>query len=183
VGRVLELHGLTTHIRSGRDTLQAVDGVSFWVEAGETVGLVGESGCGKSMVANSIMRLLPSGGRIVDGEVLLDGLDLTALSEHEMQAIRGNDIGMIFQDPMTSLNPTMTIGRQIAESVETHRMASRKEALERAAEVLALVGMPQPRERLEDYPHQLSGGLRQRVMIAMALACEPRLRSSASSTI
>ncbi len=172
---VLEINNLTTHIHLRRSTVQAVGGVTFKVEAGETVGLVGESGCGKSMTGNSIMRLLPAGGRIVDGEILLQGRDLVSLSDHEMRKVRGNEVGMVFQDPMTSLNPTMTIGRQIAESVELHRKVGRKAALARAAEVLALVGMPRPNERLDDFPHQLSGGLRQRVMIAMALACEPKL--------
>ncbi|MHB1536205.1 MAG: ABC transporter ATP-binding protein [Acidimicrobiales bacterium] len=173
---LLEVEGLTTHIKLRTATVQAVDGISFSVEAGQTVGLVGESGCGKSMTGNSIMRLLPPGGRIVSGSVRLDGRDLVALPEQDMQTVRGNEVGMVFQDPMTSLNPSMTIGRQIGEVVELHhRDAHRKDATERAAEVLALVGMPRPRERLDDYPHQLSGGLRQRVMIAMALACEPRL--------
>jgi peptide/nickel transport system ATP-binding protein len=145
------------------------------VDAGETVGLVGESGCGKSMTGNSIMRLLPAGGRVVGGEILLDGRDLVTLTDTEMRRVRGNEVGMVFQDPMTSLNPTMSIGRQISESVELHRKVGRKAGLERAAEVLGLVGMPRPRERLDDFPHQLSGGLRQRVMIAMALACEPKV--------
>jgi peptide/nickel transport system ATP-binding protein len=171
----LEVKNLTTHIRLRRTTVQAVERVSFHVDAGETLGLVGESGCGKSMTGNSIMRLLPPGGRIVDGEILLDGRDLVPLSDTEMRKVRGNEVGMVFQDPMTSLNPTMTIGRQIAESVELHRDVTRKGALDRAAEVLSLVGMPRPAERLGDFPHQLSGGLRQRVMIAMALACDPKV--------
>jgi peptide/nickel transport system ATP-binding protein len=172
---VIEVKDLRTHIQLRSSVVQAVDGVSFKVEAGESVGLVGESGCGKSMTGNSIMRLLPNGGRIVAGEVILGGRDLVGLSENEMRSVRGNEVGMIFQDPMTSLNPTMTIGRQIAETVVLHRNVSRKAALDRASEVLSLVGMPRPSERLDDYPHQLSGGLRQRVMIAMALACEPKL--------
>jgi peptide/nickel transport system ATP-binding protein len=172
---LLEVEQLKTYIHLRTSTVHAVDGVSFTVEAGETLGLVGESGCGKSMTGNSIMRLLPSGGSIVGGAVRLDGRDLTTLTDDEMRTIRGNEIGMIFQDPMTSLNPTMNIGRQIAESVVLHRNVSKQEGLERAAEVLNLVGLPRPKERLNDYPHQLSGGLRQRVMIAMALACEPKL--------
>jgi len=172
---LLEIRDLRTHIDLRRATVRAVDGVSFSVGAGETVGLVGESGCGKTMTGMSIMRLLPSGGHIAGGSIVFDGKDLTALPERSMQAIRGNDIGMVFQDPMTSLNPTMTIGSQIAEPLRIHRHLHRPAAMERAGEVLSLVGMPRPKERLGDYPHQLSGGLRQRVMIAMALACEPKL--------
>ncbi|MHB1988222.1 MAG: ABC transporter ATP-binding protein [Acidimicrobiales bacterium] len=172
---VLEIRNLKTHIELRRSTVRAVDDVSFTVEAGETVGLVGESGCGKSMTGNSIMRLLPRGGRIVQGEVLLEGRDLVGLSDAEMRMVRGNEIGMVFQDPMTSLNPSMKIGRQISEAVERHRKVGRKEALDRAVEVLSLVRMPRPSERLDDYPHQLSGGLRQRVMIAMALSCDPKV--------
>ena len=172
---LLEVRNLTTHIRLRHSTVRAVDDVSFTVDVGETVGLVGESGCGKSMTANSIMRLLPRGGRVVDGQVLLGGKDLVRISDSEMRNVRGNEIGMIFQDPMTSLNPSMKIGRQIAEAVVRHRKVGRKEALERAVEVLSLVRMPQPSERIDDYPHQLSGGLRQRVMIAMALSCDPKV--------
>jgi peptide/nickel transport system ATP-binding protein len=172
---LLEIEGLRTQIHLRTRTVRAVDGVSFNVEHGETVGLVGESGSGKTMTAASIMRLLPPGGHIVEGSVRLDGRDLTKMSDAEIRGVRGNEIGMIFQDPMTSLNPTMAIGRQIAEAVELHKGVSKQEAMGRAAEVLSLVGMPNPAERLRDYPHQLSGGLRQRVMIAMALACEPKL--------
>jgi peptide/nickel transport system ATP-binding protein len=172
---LLEIEGLRTQIHLRTRTVRAVDGVSFNVEHGETVGLVGESGSGKTMTAASIMRLLPPGGHIVEGSIRLDGRDLTKMSDAEIRGVRGNEIGMIFQDPMTSLNPTMAIGRQIAEAVELHKGVSKQEAMERAAEVLSLVGMPNPAERLRDYPHQLSGGLRQRVMIAMALACEPKL--------
>ncbi len=149
--------------------------MSLSIEAGETLGLVGESGCGKTMTGMSMMRLLPTGGYIAEGSIKLDGRDLVPLHEKEMRRVRGNDVAVIFQDPMTSLNPTMQVGLQIAESVRIHRGATRGEALKRAEEVLALVGMPRPKERLKDYPHQLSGGLRQRVMIAMALACEPKL--------
>jgi peptide/nickel transport system ATP-binding protein len=173
--RLLEVQDLRTHIRLRRGTVRAVDGVSFSLEAGETLGIVGESGCGKTMAAMSIMRLLPKGGYIAGGKILLLGRDLTTLSDAELRDVRGNHIGMIFQDPMTSLNPTMTIGRQIAEVVLNHRDVSKEAAMTRAAEVLDLVGLPHPRDRIRDFPHQLSGGLRQRVMIAMALACEPKL--------
>jgi peptide/nickel transport system ATP-binding protein len=172
---LLEVEELKTRIRLRRGTVHAVDGLSFEVEAGETVGIVGESGCGKTMAAMSIMRLLPRGGFIASGEIRLDGRDLVQLGDADLRKVRGNEIGMIFQDPMTSLNPTMTIGKQIAEVVTTHRDVSRKEAMVTATEKLGLVGLPRPSERIHDYPHQLSGGLRQRVMIAMALACDPKL--------
>ena len=172
---LLEVDNLQTHIRMRRATVQAVDGVSFTIGPGETLGLVGESGCGKSMTGMSIMRLLPPGGHIVGGSIRLGGRELTALSDQAMRRVRGNDVAVVFQDPMTSLNPTMTIGDQIAGPVRVHRGASRREAIDRAAEVLELVGMPRPRERLRAFPHQLSGGLRQRVMLAMALSCEPKL--------
>jgi peptide/nickel transport system ATP-binding protein len=172
---VLEVQHLHTEIRLRDATVHAVDGVSLEVGEGETLGLVGESGCGKTMMGTSVIRLLPPGGRITAGQVLLEGRDLVQLPEAEMRKVRGGEIGMVFQDPMTSLDPTMPIGRQIAESVRQHKGVSRKAGLERAAEVLALVGMPRPAERLGEYPHQLSGGLRQRVMIAMALANEPKL--------
>ena len=172
---VLEIRDLHAEIRLRGATVHAVDGVSLSVGEGETLGLVGESGCGKTMLGSSIIRLLPPGGVITGGEVMLGGRNLVGLSGAEMRTVRGGEIGMVFQDPMTSLDPTMPIGRQIAESVQQHKQVSRKNARERAAEVLALVGMPRPAERLGDYPHQLSGGLRQRVMIAMALANEPKL--------
>jgi peptide/nickel transport system ATP-binding protein len=172
---VLEIDGLRTFIKRRNGVVRAVDGVSFAVEPGETVGLVGESGCGKTMTGLSIMRLLPSGGFIADGAIRFGGADLAALNESAMRKVRGNEIGIVFQDPMTSLNPTMTIGHQIAEVVREHRGVSRADAMARAEEVLALVGMPRPAERLAYYPHQLSGGLRQRVMIGIALACEPKL--------
>ncbi|HTW09679.1 MAG TPA: ABC transporter ATP-binding protein [Acidimicrobiales bacterium] len=172
---VLDVHDLRTYIQLRKRVVRAVDGVSLSIASGETLGLVGESGCGKTMTAASVMRLLPPGGHIVGGSVRLNGVELSGMSDAEIRNVRGNDIGMIFQDPMTSLNPTMTIGRQIAESVVLHKQVSKKQGLDRAAEVLSLVGMPSPSERLNDYPHQLSGGLRQRVMIAMALACEPKL--------
>jgi peptide/nickel transport system ATP-binding protein len=172
---LLEVRGLSAEIGLRDATVHAVDQVSLTVNEGETLGLVGESGCGKTMLGTSIIRLLPPGGRIVGGEVLLAGRNLVRLSGAEMRKVRGGEIGMVFQDPMTSLDPTMPISRQIAESVRQHQGVSRKAALDRAGEVLALVGMPRPSERLDDYPHQLSGGLRQRVMIALALANEPRL--------
>jgi peptide/nickel transport system ATP-binding protein len=172
---VLEIDGLRTFIKRRTGVVRAVDGVSFSVEPGETVGLVGESGCGKTMTGLSIMRLLPGGGFIADGAIRFGGTDLAALNEPAMRKVRGNEIGIVFQDPMTSLNPTMTIGHQIAEVVREHRDVSKAEAMARAEEVLALVGMPRPAERLAYYPHQLSGGLRQRVMIGIALACEPKL--------
>jgi peptide/nickel transport system ATP-binding protein len=172
---LLDIQDLRTEIRLRRATVHAIDGVSLSVAPGECLGIVGESGSGKTMTALSIMRLLPGGGEVVGGRIVVDGTDVAALSEAGMEDVRGNLIGMIFQDPLTSLNPTMTIGDQIAESVRLHRGASRAVALERAVEVLGLVGMPRPVERVSQYPHQLSGGMRQRVMIAMALACEPKL--------
>ena len=172
---VLEVDGLCTEFHLRKANVRAVDGISFAVGAGECVGLVGESGCGKSTAGLSIMKLLPSVGHVTAGSVRLLGRDVVPLGESEMQKVRGNEVGMIFQDPMTSLNPTWTIGRQIAEPVVLHRGATKRQARERALEVLNLVGMPRPAERLDYYPHQLSGGLRQRVMIAMALACEPKL--------
>ena len=173
--RLLEVEDLQTQIKLRRGTVHAVDGLSFEVEAGETLGIVGESGCGKTMAAMSIMRLLPRGGFIAGGEIRLIGRDLVKLPDPELRKVRGNEVGMVFQDPMTSLNPTMMIGKQIAEAVTIHRDVSKAQALDRAAEVLDMVGLPRPKERLRDYPHQLSGGLRQRVMIAMALACDPKL--------
>jgi len=175
MAHLLELDGVQTEIRLRRSTVHALDGVSLTVDPGECLGIVGESGCGKTMTALSIMRLLPPGGHIVGGKIILDGKDISALSDGDMRHVRGNEIGMIFQDPMTSLNPTMRIGDQISETVVLHRGASAAEARERAIEVLGLVGMPRPAERVSNYPHQLSGGMRQRVMIAMALACEPKL--------
>jgi peptide/nickel transport system ATP-binding protein len=172
---LLEIEGLRTEIRRRKDRVHPVDGVSLTVSQGETVGLVGESGCGKTMTAMSIMQLLPPGGHIAAGAIRLRGTDLVPLGPPQMREIRGKDIAMVFQDPMTSLNPTMTIGKQIAGPVREHLGFSRAAAMQRAEEVLGLVGMPRPAERLDDYPHQLSGGLRQRVMIAMALACEPKL--------
>jgi peptide/nickel transport system ATP-binding protein len=175
VAPVLEITNLSTHIKQSTTTVQAVGNVDLRLEPGETLGLVGESGCGKSMTGLSIMRLLPPGGEIVSGSIKLNGAELTALPEPEMCQVRGNEIAMVFQDPLTSLDPTKTIGSQVAEPVRQHRGASKQEAAQRAIEVLALVGLPRPAERLDDYPHQLSGGMRQRVMIATALACEPKV--------
>jgi oligopeptide/dipeptide ABC transporter ATP-binding protein len=172
---LLDIQDLHTEIKLRRGVVHAIDGVSLSVQPGECLGIVGESGSGKTMTALSVMRLLPGGGSITGGQILLDGTDIVALSEEQMEHVRGNQVGMIFQDPLTSLNPTMTIGDQIAESVRLHRHASHADALARTVEVLGLVGMPRPAERVSNYPHQLSGGMRQRVMIAMALACEPKL--------
>jgi peptide/nickel transport system ATP-binding protein len=172
---VLEVSGLTTRFRRGSRAVTAVDSVSFAVRRGECVGLVGESGSGKSTVALSLTRLLPAGGRVESGTVRLNGREMLSLDEAALRQIRGNEVGTVFQDPMSALNPTMTIGRQIMEPLRLHRHASGSEARARALEVLELVGVPRPAERLAAYPHQLSGGLRQRVMIAIALACEPQL--------
>jgi peptide/nickel transport system ATP-binding protein len=172
---LLDIQDLHTEIRLRRATVHAIDGVSLTVNPGECLGIVGESGSGKTMTALSVMRLLPGGGHITGGRIVMDGTDLVTLTDKQMGQVRGNQIGMVFQDPMTSLNPTMTIGDQIAESVRLHRGASKAEGLARAVEVLGLVGMPKPAERVGNYPHQLSGGMRQRVVIAMALACEPKL--------
>jgi peptide/nickel transport system ATP-binding protein len=172
---VLEISDLSTHIQLTKSVVQAVGNADLAIEPGEALGLVGESGCGKSMTGLSIMGLLPPGGKIVGGSIKLDGRELVGLSDHELRKIRGNDIAMIFQDPLTSLDPTKTIGYQVAEPVRLHKGASKAAAMARATEVLGMVGLPRPEERLGDYPHQLSGGLRQRVMIAMALSCEPKL--------
>jgi oligopeptide/dipeptide ABC transporter ATP-binding protein len=172
---VLEIENLSTHIKLTSSVVQAVGNVDMKIDAGETLGVVGESGCGKSMTGLSILGLLPPGGSIVGGSIKLDGRELVGLKQEELRRVRGNEIAMIFQDPLTSLDPTKTIGYQVAEPVRLHRGVTRAEALDRAVEVLNLVGLPRPKERLSDYPHQLSGGLRQRVMIAMALANEPKL--------
>jgi peptide/nickel transport system ATP-binding protein len=173
---LLEVSGLKTWFFTRDGVVRAVDGVSFEVRAGETLAIVGESGCGKSVTALSILRLVPSPpGRIVEGTIRFAGRDLLRLSEKDMRDVRGNDISMIFQEPMTSLNPVLTIGRQIAETLTLHQGLPWRAALARAVEMLRLVHIPEPARRLGQYPHQLSGGMRQRVMIAMALACNPKL--------
>jgi len=176
---VLEVKNLKTHFFTREGVVRAVDGVSFTVGRGEAVGIVGESGCGKSVTSLSIMRLVPYPGRIVEGQIILyrDGqaLDLVRLSEDEMREIRGNVISMVFQDPMTSLNPVLTVGFQVAEPLQVHLGLSPAEARRRAVELLRRVGIPDAERRIDDYPHQFSGGMRQRVMVAMALACNPRL--------
>jgi peptide/nickel transport system ATP-binding protein len=175
VAPLLQIDNLRTDIKLKHSTVHAVDDISLYVDPGETLGIVGESGCGKTMTALSIMNLLPTGGSIVGGSVRLNDTDISKLSDSDLRHIRGNEIGMIFQDPLTSLNPTMTVGKQIAEAVMLHRDVTREQAMDRAAEVLDLVGLPRAKERISEYPHQFSGGMRQRVMIAMALACEPKL--------
>jgi oligopeptide/dipeptide ABC transporter ATP-binding protein len=173
---LLRVRDLVTTFRTEDDVIRAVDHVSFDVEEGQTVGVVGESGCGKSVTALSILRLIPSPpGRIQSGRVELRGRDLLQITEREMRDVRGNDISMIFQEPMTSLNPVYTVGAQIVEAIRLHQKTSRAEAYDRARELLRLVGIPSPETNVHAYPHQLSGGMRQRVMIAMALACRPAL--------
>jgi peptide/nickel transport system ATP-binding protein len=175
-GALLSVRDLRTHFFTLDGVTRAVDGVSFDLRAGETLGIVGESGCGKSVTALSIMRLLPPRlGRIVSGSVDFDGQNLTQMSEAAMRDIRGNRIAMIFQEPMTSLNPVLTVGDQIAEAVMIHQKAARAAAMARAVEMLRLVRIPDAERRVHDYPHQFSGGMRQRVMIAMALSCNPKL--------
>ena len=173
---LLDVRNLHTEFRTGAGLVRAVDGVSYTVDPGETVAIVGESGSGKSVGAMSILRLIPDPpGRITQGQILFAGRDLLGLSADEMRAVRGNEIGMVFQEPMTSLNPVLTIGRQITETLQQHRGADRATADRRAVELLSLVGIADPERRLRQYPHQLSGGMRQRIMIAVALTCEPRL--------
>ena len=172
---LLSVEDLRTHFRTPDGILRAVDGVSFSVEAGETIAIVGESGCGKSVTANSILRLIQEPPGKIAGRIVFEGRDLLSLSEKQMRGIRGNDISMIFQEPMTSLNPVLSIGRQLGETVRIHQGLDKKAALERSIEMLTLVGIPEPARRVRQYPHQLSGGMRQRVMIAMALACSPKL--------
>jgi peptide/nickel transport system ATP-binding protein len=175
MAHLLEVRDLRTHFPTRAGLVRAVDGVSFHLDRGELLGLVGESGCGKSITALSIMRLIAPPGKIVSGQILFDGKDLLKLSDGEMRQMRGDDIGMIFQDPMTSLNPVYTIGEQIAEALRLHQKLSRNQAKQAAIEAMREVAIPDPSRRADDYPHQLSGGMRQRVMIAMALACNPRL--------
>ena len=175
-GVVLEIDDLRTHFFTEDGVVKAVDGVSYEVRRGETLGVVGESGCGKSVTALSILRLVADPpGRIVGGAIRFEGGNLLDLSEPEMEAIRGNDISMIFQEPMTSLNPLFTVGRQISEAIVLHQGLSKREAMAQAVEMLRRVHIPEPERRVQAYPHQLSGGMRQRVMIAMALSCNPKV--------
>lgn len=173
---LIEVKKLVTQFSGKNGTVTAVDGVSFSIRRGETLGIVGESGCGKSVTSMSILRLIPAhSGKIASGEILFGGRDLTKLSEKEIRQIRGNEIAMIFQDSMTGLNPVMTIGKQLVETITAHSKMDKKAAWDRAEEMLRKVGIPSPAQRLKEYPHQLSGGMRQRVMIAMALSCNASL--------
>lgn len=174
--KILEVKNLCTSFFTEAGEVKAIDDVSFSVYKGKTLGIVGESGCGKSVTSLSIMRLIPQPpGKIISGQILYQGRDITKLSLSEMRAIRGNEISMIFQEPMTSLNPVFTIGDQICEAISLHQDLSKKEVKNKAIEMLKLVGIASPEKRLEEYPHQLSGGMRQRVMIAMALSCNPQV--------
>jgi oligopeptide transport system ATP-binding protein len=173
---LLEVKDLRTHFFTQDGVVHAVNGISYHLNEGETLGIVGESGCGKSVGVLSLMRLIPMPpGKIVGGEVLFQGRDLMRISDEEMRSVRGNKIAMIFQDPMTSLNPVLTIGRQVSEALELHMGMSKREARRRTIELLEMVGIPMAAARVDDYPHQFSGGMRQRVMIAMALSCNPQL--------
>jgi len=174
--RLLDVVDLKTYFDTDEGTVKAVDGVSFHLDKGETLGVVGESGSGKSVTSLSVMRLIATPpGRIADGQMLFEGQDLVKKSEREMRRIRGNEISMIFQEPMTSLNPVYTVGDQIAEAIVLHQKKSYKAAMKQSADMLDLVGIPEPAKRVKNYPHQMSGGMRQRVMIAMALSCNPKL--------
>lgn len=173
---LLEVKNLKTHFITNKGTAKAVDGLDFVLKKGETLGIVGESGCGKSITSLSILRLIPSPpGKIVDGQILLHGKDLVLMSDQEIRKIRGNQISMIFQEPMTSLNPVIPVGEQIAEALRLHQKLSRKKAWDKAVDMIRLVGIPSPEKRAKQEPFQLSGGMRQRVMIAMALACTPEV--------
>lgn len=172
---LLKVNDLKTYFFTKEGLVKAIDGIDFTINKGETLALVGESGCGKSMTALSLLRLVPEPGRIVAGDIIFNGLDLLHIPETEIRRVRGNDISMIFQEPMTSLNPVFKIGDQITESLQLHRGHDKQKAIRTAAELLYQVGIPSAEQRLKDYPHQLSGGMRQRVMIAMALACNPQL--------
>ena len=175
-GHLLDIRNLKTYFDVRGGVLKAVDDVSITIDAGETLGLVGESACGKSVTASSVMRLIPiPPGRIAGGEILFDGVDILKLRESEMRKIRGKAISMIFQEPMTSLNPVFPVGDQVSEVITLHEKLSKREARERVIEAFRLVRIPAPESRIDDYPHQMSGGMRQRVMIAMALACRPKL--------
>lgn len=175
MSHLLEINNLQTHFPTKEGTVKAVNDVSFHVDEGELLGLVGESGCGKSITALSVMRLISHPGKIVGGSIKFNGMELTEATENKMRELRGNDIAMIFQDPMTSLNPVYSVGEQIAEALRLHRNLSKSDAWDAAIEAMKEVAIPSPSTRVKDYPHQLSGGMRQRVMIAMALACEPEL--------
>jgi oligopeptide transport system ATP-binding protein len=173
---LLEVRNLKTQFFTQDGVVHAVNGISYTLGEGETLGIVGESGCGKSVSALSLMRLIPSPpGKIVGGEVLFEGRDLLKVNDEEIRSVRGNKIAMIFQDPMTSLNPVLTIGRQVSEAVELHLGMDKRQSRERSIELLEMVGIPEAEERIDDYPHQFSGGMRQRVMIAMGLSCHPQL--------
>ena len=174
--RLLEVKGLKTHFFTDEGVVRAVDGVDFYINKGETLGVVGESGCGKSVTALSIMRLIPTPpGRIVEGSINYDGKNLLDLSPAQMRKIRGKEISMIFQEPMTSLNPVFTVGEQIAEALRLHEGLNRRDAMDKTVDMLKLVHIPNAERRVKEYPHQLSGGMRQRIMIAMALSCNPKL--------
>src|SRR5262245_7132306 len=174
--RLLDVKGLKTHFFTDEGVVRAVDGVDLYIEKGETLGVVGESGCGKSVTALSIMRLIPTPpGRIVEGHIGYNGRDLLQLSPSEMRKVRGKEISMIFQEPMTSLNPVFTIGEQIAEAIRLHEGLGRRDAMDKTVEMPRLLLIPTAERRVKEYPHQLSGGMRQRVMIAMALSCNPKL--------
>ena len=174
--RLLEVNNLTTHFFTSDGVVKAVDGINYHLDEGEILGIVGESGCGKSVSALSLMRLVADPpGKIVDGEVTFEGKDLLQLGDAEMRSIRGNRMAMVFQEPMTSLNPVLTIGRQVTETLELHQNMTKSQARERAVELIRMVGISDAGSRLTDYPHQFSGGMRQRVMIAMALSCNPKL--------
>ena len=173
---LLEIKNLKTHFSTAKGVVKAVDGVDIALNAGDTLGIVGESGCGKTVLALSILRLIPiPPGRIVSGQILFEGRDLLQLTQDEMRQVRGREISMVFQEPMTSLNPVFRVGEQVAEGIRLHQHLNSQEARQRAIDMLRLVGIPAPEVRTDDYPHQMSGGMRQRVMIAMALACNPRL--------
>lgn len=170
---LLEIKGLKTYFQTDEGVVPAVDGVDITIYEGETVGIVGESGCGKSVTSLTTMRLTP--GKVVDGSITFQGRDLLALSDEEIRKVRGNEMAMIFQEPMTSLNPVFTIGEQISESIKIHMQFGKQEARQRAIDMLKLVGIPRAEQIVDEYPHQLSGGMRQRVMIAMAMSCNPKL--------
>ena len=175
MGKLLEVKNLETSFKTNVGEVHSVRGVSFHLDQGEALGIVGESGCGKSVTMMSIMRLIDSNGRIVNGEIVFDGKDISKIKDSEMNSIRGNDIGMIFQDPMTSLNPVFTIGDQLMEPLLKHKGMSKEQARKEAIEMLGLVGIPSPEKRMKQYPHEFSGGMRQRAMIAMSLICKPKL--------